>query len=470
MKKLWQNKILALLTIVSVLFPNLSQASTFNPNYLISDEEFTDYFSMELGDIQTFLEKGYLADYKTEDIDGKTRYASEIIWRAAQRNGINPKVILVMLQKEQSLITDDDPTEDQLDWALGYGVCDNCSHDDPDIQRWRGLAKQINSATLQLTEGYLADLEKYGQTVMGFAPGELCRIDGIRVTPVNNATAALYTYTPHLEGNENFVTLWQAWFVRNYPTGTLLQDSETGGVWLIQYDERRAITSRAALLSRFNENMIIPVSLTELEAYSQGSSISLPNYSLLHTEDGGIYLLVDDTIRHIVSMEAFRAIGFSTDDLVEISNDEFTMYQEGEPITSDSVYPQGALIQDLNSGGVYFVENSVKYPIYSREILTARFPKKTITPAGPDELASYETGTPVTFPDGILVGVTGEPTVYLISEGHRRPIVSESVFMGFGFKWENVVWANEKSVNLLPLGEDLDKVGFDDSEVNLTSN
>ncbi|MFH1088870.1 MAG: hypothetical protein V1716_00390 [Candidatus Uhrbacteria bacterium] len=463
------NKFIAILMAFSLFLPYSARAATFNPNYIISDEEFTDYFSMELGDIQAFLGKGYLADYKTVDIDGKTRYAADIIWRAAQRNGINPKVIMVMLQKEQSLITEDDPTEKQLDWALGYGVCDNCSLEDPAIQRWRGLAKQINSATLQFTEGYLVDLAENGQTVMGFAPGEACRIDGTTVVPANNATAALYTYTPHLEGNENFSTIWQNWFSRNYPSGSLLQDSETGGVWLIQYGERRPITSRAALLSRFNEAMIVAVSPTELGAYPQGNPISLPNYSLLQTEDGSIYLLVDDTIRNIVSMETFRSIGFIEDDLVSVTSGELAMYEVGDPITSDSVYPQGALVQDTTSGGVYYVEDSVKYPIYSREILLARFADKKIISAGKGELETYDTGSPVEFADGSLVGVTGQPAVYLVSEGLRRPIASESVFLGFGYKWENVIWTNEKSVNLLSLGEALEEISFEDSQIETAS-
>lgn len=469
MKKTWKNKILTILTIFSFFLPLYSQASYFNPNYLISDEEFTDYFSMELGEIQTFLEKGYLANYKTEDIDEHTRYASEIIWRAAQRNSVNPKVILIMLQKEQGLVTDENPTVDQLDWALGYGVCDNCSHDDPDIQRWRGFAKQINSATLQFTEGYFSDLENNGETVMGFAPGERCLIDDTYVVPANNATAALYTYTPHLEGNENFVTLWQAWFTRNYPTGSLLQDNETGGVWFIQYNERRPITSRAALLSRFNENLIIPVSPTELEAYPEGAPISLPNYSLLHAEDGAIYLLDDDTTRHIVSMEAFRSIGFNTDDLIEVTDEELSIYETGEPITSTSVYPQGALIQDTESGGVFYVEDGIKNPIYSREILTVNFFDKPILPANKDELASYSTGSPVLFPDGTLVGINGQATIFLISEGQQRPLANEAVFTSFGYKWENVVWTDEKSVNLHPLGEILDQTNEDTSEEILTT-
>ena len=462
MKKTFKNRFSAVLMAVSLFLPSTVGAANFNPNYLISDEDFTDSSSMEMADIQTFLEKGYLANYRTQDLDGKTRYASDIIWQAAQRNGINPKVILVMLQKEQGLITDDSPSEDRLDWALGYGVCDNCSHSNPAIQRWRGFAKQINSATLQFTEGYLTDLAENGETVMGFSPGAVCSIDDTLVIPANNATAALYTYTPHLEGNRNFVTLWQNWFALNYPSGTLLQDDESGGVWLIQYGERRAITSRAALLSRFNENLIIPASPTEIEAYPKGLPISLPNYSLLHTEDGGIYLLVDDSVRHIVSMEAFRSVGFVTDDLVEVTDEEFSAYETGEPITGETIYPQGALIQEPTSGGVYYVENSVKHPIYSREILKARFGEKTIVKAKVDELGSYDTGSPVEFADGTLIGVTGEPAVYLVSEGLRRPINDEATFLSFGFKWENVIWTNQKSVELTPLGENLEAVGFDD--------
>jgi hypothetical protein len=279
--------------------------------------------------------------------------------------------------------------------------------------------------------------------------------------PANNATAALYTYTPHLEGNENFSTIWNAWFSRNYPTGSLVQDSETGGVWLIQYGERRPITSQAALLSRFNEDMIIPVSATDLGAYAIGTPISLPNYSLLWADDGAIYLLVDDTIRHIDTMETFYSIGFSTDDLVKVTAEELAYYSEGAPITLDSVYPQGILLQDARTGGVYFVEDGVKYPIYSREILEARFEDKTIKPVRPDELEPYDTGAPVKFADGTLIGVKNEPTVYLISEGLRRPIADESTFLGFGFKWTSVFWTDEKSANLHPLGDELENTGFE---------
>jgi hypothetical protein len=456
------------LALVFSPFFALASAS-FNQNYILSDEDLLDADSMTLGEIQTFLENGTLATYRTIDIDNATRTAAEIIYRAARHNGVSARVILVMLQKEQSLVLDGAPSQDQLDWAMGYAVCDDCSHEDPDIQRFRGFAKQVNSATLQLTDGYMADLTSLGKTVMGFAPGESSMIDDTVVIPANNATAALYTYTPHVEGNQLFTALWQLWFGLDYPSGSLLQHNVDGGVWLIQYGERRPITSRAAFLSRFQESSLIPVSSSVLEAYPIGRPITLPNYSLVRDEAGRIDLLVDDARRHIVSMEAFRAIGFHEEDVIEVKNEDLTPYKHGEPITVDTVYPQGALLQDVGTGGVYYVENGIKKPIISREILAARFASRSIIASTREELETFETGDRVLFPDGTLIGVRGEPTISIVSEGQRRPIASASVFEEFGWKWGQVLWTDAKSVELHPLGPLLNRaVVDDDAEVLVT--
>jgi len=138
--------------LASLLLP--ASAFAFNPNYIISDAELTDAQAMDRNQIQAFLERGTLAEYQTEDWEGRTRYASDIIWRAAQQNGINPRFLLVLLQKEQSLVEDPDPTTKQYDWATGYGVCDSCSMSDAGVSRWQGFGKQVNSAAMQFIEGY----------------------------------------------------------------------------------------------------------------------------------------------------------------------------------------------------------------------------------------------------------------------------------------------------------------------------
>lgn len=448
-----------ILSICALLFtssPIPLWAFTFDPNYVISDSEMTDSDSMSQSEIQAFLDAyGTLGSREFTDIDDEEKSTAAIIHEAANRNGINPRMILIMLQKEQSLINDTSPTQNQLDWAMGYGICDNCNYNTSSAQRFRGFAKQINSATLQFTEGYLVDIETSGETVMGFGPGITVTIDDEMVTPSNSATAALYTYTPHLHGNSNFAKLWYTWFTHEYPNGTLMQNTEDGGVWLIQDGLRRPITSRTALLTRFNERFLVPVTPTTLESYIVGASISLPNYSLLRSPRGTVYLLIDDTLRGISSQEAFRAIGFNPDDIIDVTQEELDAYEEGEPITADTQYPQTVLLQDAKTGGVYAVQNGMKAPLLSKELMTIRYPGTSLTPTEPELLEKYETIDPVLFSDGTLVGVAGDPAVYVVSDGKRLPILDEDTFLGLGWKWEQVVWTNKKSVELHPLGEAL---------------
>ena len=448
-------KPLLTLALLSAILLPLQAALAFDPNFILSDEELQDSQAMDLNQIQAFLERGALADVRTEDHTGKMRDAADIIWRAAQQHNINPKFLLVLLQKEQSLIEDDEPTQKQLDWAAGYAVCDDCSMDDPNLARWKGFGKQVNSAALQFIEGYLGDIDVYGKTAGKYGPGITVVIDGEEVTPVNAATAAMYAYTPHLHGNQNFVAVWNRWFGREYPSGSLLQAVGQDGVWLIQDGYKRAIKSASVLSSRFNPDLIIPVSASVLEQFPEGLPISFPNYALLKDENGKISLLVDDSLRHITSMEAFRGIGFSEDELVQITSSEAAAYAEGEPITLESSHPQGLLLQLKTSGGVFYIENGTRHPIFDKSILEARFPNATPTPALPVDVEQYAEGKPLRLPDGYLVRSATDPAVFVISDGNRLPITSESIFLGYGYKWTNVHVVPEDVLKLHPLGEPL---------------
>ncbi len=432
----------------------LQTAQAFDPSYILSDDELQDANAMDLNQIQAFLERGYLAEYRAEDHTGRKRDAAYIIWKAAQEHGINPKFILVLLQKEQSLVEDEDPTQKQLDWATGYAVCDTCDMDDPAIERWKGFGKQVNSAALQYIEGYLADIETYGVTAGRYGPGVTVTIDGERITPTNAATAAMYAYTPHLHGNENFVAIWNRWFGLTYPSGSLLQAVGEDGVWLIERGYRRPITSASALTSRFNSDLIISVSASVLEQLPIGKEINLPNYSLVSEDGGKISLLVDDTLRHITSMEVFRRLGFSEDQLISLSDSEASNYMLGEPITLESANPQGELLQ-LASGATFYIEQGVRRPVFDSVVLKARFPNITPIPATPVDVEQYIEGAPLALPDGYLVRSPADPTVFVISEGQRLPISSESIFLSYGYKWENVYVVPDFILNLHPLGEAL---------------
>ncbi len=432
-------------------------------NYLLGDDELTDMTAMDFETLEAFLTRGSLTDYETEDVNGHEESAAQVIWDSAHAFELNPQFILTMLQKEQSLIEDPDPSQDQLAWAMGYAVCDDCSKSDPLIQKYKGFGNQIYYASKRIRESFLEDLESRGYTENGLGPGIEIEIDDILVVPANNATSVLYAYTPHLQGNENFSLIWDRWFTHTYPSGTLLQDKETGGIWYIQFGRRRAITSRSAYLSRFPTQPVIAVSESVINQYPEGDPISFPNYSLLRSPRGTVYLIVDDIRRGIDSQEAFRAIGFNSDEIVDVTWDDLSVYEEGEPITIASVSPGGSLMQNTTTGGVYFVEEGEKHPIMSKQILEARFDGWTILPQSPEDLETYPTGDYVTFPDGTLVLAEGSPDVFVISEGERRLIPDESTFLAYGWEWPQIITTNERSVLLQPLGEEIPSV-LDQSE------
>jgi len=470
-----------------------SAEADFDPDYIISDAEMLDASTMTLEDIEAFLvdKNSYLANYKTANADGRTKTAAEIIYEAANNYDcygvelsdnptraeraikcppatINPKVLLVLLQKEQSLIENPAPAKSELDWATGYGCPDSRACN----TYWQGFGKQVNSAALQFydyMENYRKSLldendEDYEDYHYTYKAGNTYTVSNtahpdIQIMPQNQATAALYNYTPHVYwGNYNFYNLWRRYFTVNYPNGSLLQARGEPGVWLIQNGKKRPFLSRGALTSRFDTAKIIAVDESELDGYPLGAPVKFPQYSLVRSPRGTIYLLVDDQRRGFASSEAFRRIGYNPAEVMDASWEDINAYTEGPPITASSTYPTGALLQDKTTGGVYWVTEGTKAPLWDAALLATKFRGKVIIPETPEKLASFETVAPVVFDNGELLKSNTSSGVYVIEDGKKRPVTSAGVFTGLGYKWNNIVTVSNKILDLYPFGEPLSQV------------
>ena len=451
--KNFQIWLVLVLTLV-LLFPKGGVlAAEFDNGYIISDNDLTDAGAMSLGEVKSFLEKmnSTLKNYFAIDGTGVVREAAEIIWRASLNNSINPKFLLALIQREQSLIEDQTPTQKQYDWACGYGVCDACDPDDPALDKFQGFGKQVESAA-ESNRWYIENA--YNGWLK--QPGKTYKIDNKDVTIKNQATANLYNYTPHIKGNHNFWLIWQEWFTQNYPDGSLLQAQGEKGVWLIKGGQRRPFQSKGALMSRYNIKNIISVSKAELDKYEIGASIKFPNYSLLITPAEKVYLLDGDALRLIESKEVARAIGFNPEEYQQIDTEDVLNYEFGEPITLASAYPLGVLLQNNKTGAVFFVREGKKYPVMSKDILQVNFPKQKIMAVKPEELDQYVDAEPVKIREGELVKIDGQSAVYAVSDGKIRPFVTGMVFEKLGYKWENVRTVHWKSLSNLYLGADID--------------
>jgi len=209
---------------VSLGSPSNKAYAAFDPNNLINDPTFIDINAMSAGDIQSFLNSqgGFLKDFS----EG-SRSAAQIIYDASHGYGdatgtingivinsstgtVNPRVILVALQKEQGLLNMPTRNDASLNAAMGYACPDGggCN------SNYAGFTKQVEWGAWQHRYNYeraqgrgFSDYQ-VGQT-MTFAD-----FNGSHtVTFANRATASLYRYTPHVyNGNYNFVTLMESYF------------------------------------------------------------------------------------------------------------------------------------------------------------------------------------------------------------------------------------------------------------------
>jgi hypothetical protein len=220
--------------------------NTFDPGELISDENFYDAGSMTAGDVQRFLDaqkcspaddspclKDYRVDTTTQPTQfahcdrypgGRKQRASTIIAGVARACGVSPKVLLVLLQKEQSLITH--PSDYGYRRATGYACPDTSGCD----ARYLGFFNQVYDAAWQFREYSASPGWRYriGAVRVPYSPDASCGSSVVRIR--NQATANLYNYTPYQPdqatlkhpdgpgsrcstfGNLNFSRIYAKWF------------------------------------------------------------------------------------------------------------------------------------------------------------------------------------------------------------------------------------------------------------------
>lgn len=153
--------------------------------------------------------------------------AAHIIWQAAQDYSINPQVLIVLLEKEQSLVTDTWPNNRQYAKATGFACPDTGGCDTKDA----GFKNQVRKAAAlfrEVLDGGWSNYPAYTTVEIQYHPNKSCGKSSIYIQ--NRATSALYRYTPYQPnsaalaagtgtgdscssyGNRNFYNLFTEWF------------------------------------------------------------------------------------------------------------------------------------------------------------------------------------------------------------------------------------------------------------------
>ncbi len=174
--------------------------------------------------------------YCSNGVSAGTKSAAQIINDVAIACGINPRVLIVLLQKEQGLVTDEWPWPIQYTKATGYGCPDSNLSESDDANNngcydaYEGFFNQVWYAARQFQRyvkqptlfnhrvGQTSNLRNYPD----------CSSSGVLMETA--ATAALYNYTPYqpnqaaltnlygtgnscsFYGNRNFWRYFNDWF------------------------------------------------------------------------------------------------------------------------------------------------------------------------------------------------------------------------------------------------------------------
>ncbi len=474
----------------------------FDPNQLISDSAFKNKSSMSASDIQKFLESknsilantsssfteklkepignsslaGILED---SNLGSSRRSAAQLIYDVSQQSGINPQVILVTLQKEQSLITGrqtNTPEQVQraLDFSMGFGCPDSqpCGelyrgfyfqlfgNVDSENNRYLGAARSLmRSATTPGGRGpfYNGGAAKVGDTIV--LSNTLGGYQGVQpnqtVTLENAATAALYRYTPHVfNGNYNFWRYMKEWFGtgsrdaaggKTLGEGSVLKYSrkyymiDDSKVWEINdfVKKARKISTRS--------RDVTSVRAAEFNTYTKGGLLGLADNAVVKVEDK-TYIFVDNLL-YEASESIIKQRGGSVQKAIEAGEEDIKPFLPAHRLPPN----EGTVLRGFSGPEVYIVENA-QLRLVSALVFEQRGLANQVQIIPDDELALYTKGGFLPPLDGTMVKSPNDPTVSLIAARIRRPIPSLAVFKTYGQTFADIKTISDDEFNAIPLG------------------
>ena len=340
----------------------------------------------------------------------RERAGVRIIYKVAQACGINPQVILVMLQKEQGLILSSAPSAYNYRAAMGQGCPDTA---DCDV-RYYGFFNQVQGAAWQLKR--YANPVGTTKVFTWYAPGKTWNVRyhpnvACGSSPVyiqNQATANLYYYTPYQPngaalaagysassdpcssyGNRNFFQFFTDWFgstqtsVQGEPL-QVVQVSGTSERYLVSQGARWSLAT-AEIAAQFSWiSAVRTVSRSDLDTYQDRG----PADRAVRTESGIVYLLDSGQRLRLRDVAQVGDFGWDYGALPLAGDGQVARYRDG-----------GSLERVVRSGGNSFlIQNQAKRQILDLGLLPRWGIPALATEVSSSIVAEYPTALPVITP------------------------------------------------------------------------
>lgn len=440
----------------------------FNPGNIMSDIVMSNKNTMSVQSIQNFLNsKNYCDNRNThladqyphlqynikdgrfvcmarESFNGKS--AAQLIWKVGQDYNINPQVLIVLLEKEQGLITDTWPNNVQYRTATGYGCPDTAPCD----SQYYGLENQLRLAAKLFRDVLNGGWSNYpvGNRYVQYHPNAAC--GGSVVNIQNRATSALYRYTPYQPnqsalnagygkgddcgayGNRNFWRLFTDWFgathtpdtLNPHPDGTLVDID--GGVYLIQSGELHHIINGTVFASHSYRWQDIKPGTTGDRKLPITWPVDFIAPGVLYSGDStGVYTTIKHDgawVKQLVSYASFTKLGYDWDRVRNIPKSHLPSQSSLTIYTSTDRHPEGTLINDR--GSVYLIDNGTRRYVNAKVFESNRWSWDDILPIKEgDKLLPM--GTNVLLRQGSLV--SSGPDLFIVAHQSSGPEIMRPI-------------------------------------------
>lgn len=463
--------------MVSITPPHAAQAAVavdFNPGLIISDSLFFDGGAMSASQVQEFLNvkvgacasgytclKSYRQDTPNKDaVVGRcgayagalAESAATIITKVGQTCGISQKALIVLLQKEQGLITSTAPSEWAYRAATGYGCPDTSVCD----SLYYGFFNQVYMAASQFKR-YAANPTGWNHVAgqvnqIRLHPNTACGSTAVYIE--NQATAGLYNYTPYKPnqaalanlygtgdscssyGNRNFFRFYTDWFGSTQTT-SLMRTAENATVYLVALGVKYPISSVSILAAFAPLGGVSYVSQSYLDGLATGQIAG----RIIRSLNGSIYFTDSGIKLPFSTCDQVVDYGGScnADGYVNLTDGQLAAFHTGPGITS---------VMASTSGAKYYISGGVRSEILDAEAQVAAgipAPTNVLSDAA---TAGLRLGTPIVR-DSVFIRVRGSAATVLFEDGNVYPLSAvESATMGTVSRAAGAL--NQESINLLP--------------------
>jgi hypothetical protein len=181
---------------------------------------------------------------------------------------------------------------------------------------------------------------------------------------------------------------------------------------------------------------------------------------LLRGSGPQVYVMQGGVRRHVVDGDVFTACGYSWAALYYPPDSSLNSIPMGSPLTGTPCPVFSPSPSRLLKGAgpeVYFIQSGLRRHIPNGPTLTARgFRYGSVDFVDDSYLDDIPAGRPMldVLSDGHLLKGPG-PQVYVMQDGKRRHIISETVLGACGYSWNAVRTISDADVASIPLGDPL---------------